>query len=91
MARDYYEPNYGNSTFGIFAGVLAGAIVGATALFLADEKNRKKIQKTAKDWKEKADDEIENLESKANKLKKKGLERVTRELDKTSRNHKYIT
>ena len=56
-----------NKAYDVFSGVLLGALIGATAVFLAEEKNRKKIVAT---------DEVEVLRDKVSEELTKAQEKV---------------
>jgi gas vesicle protein len=60
---------------GIFGAVLAGALIGAAAVFFSDEKNRETVRRKINDMKEKGEEKVEDL-------REKGLETVSKELDK---------
>ncbi len=58
-----------------FKALVVGVALGAAAIFFSDERNRKKVNRTVKNWHDKAEDEIEDI-------KEKGLTKVNRELSK---------
>jgi gas vesicle protein len=75
--------NNHDETGSSFSTLLTGVIIGAAAVFLSDERNRRRIRATMDDWKEKAEQTKEDIADKAQDLKKEGLERVSDELSKT--------
>lgn len=78
MTRNNYDDN--GSSFGT---LLMGVVIGAAAVFLSDERNRRRIKATMDDWKDKAERTRDDIEDKAHDLKQQGLEKVSDELSKT--------
>lgn len=58
-----------------FGALVMGAIIGAAAVFLTDQKNRKKINLALEDWQSRVEDKAEDI-------KQKGLDRVSEEISK---------
>ena len=87
MHRKYYDHNeMGMGSMNLFGAVLAGALVGAAALFFSDEKNRKNVAKAFENMREQSMDKVADLKEKgmekADELKEKGLATVSSELNK---------
>ncbi len=84
MAHNYNDSAYGSGAngMGVFSAVLAGALLGAAAMFLSDERNRKKVAKSFDHLKEEGEERINDIEERVNGIKEKGLERVSGELSK---------
>lgn len=81
MANDHQKGGVNPVSVGL-AGMIIGAAAGAAAVALSDDRNRKKLQKTAtqlktegskrlKEWKENAEDLKETTEGKLDEAKKK--------------------
>lgn len=84
MARNHYEDKFpGSSGLQIFNAVIAGALIGAAAVFLSDRENRKKAMRMIDNLKEKT-------ENKVSDLKEEGLKKVSDELSRTQKKIKKM-
>lgn len=70
---------------GPLGAALAGAVVGAAAVFLADEKNRKKLKNTFESVKKEGSDKIKSLQQKTDDLEEKGRKKLSKELEQAKK------